>query len=53
MPKAEGISFLNDSQFLGESMPAPTTYTPKKDVILKRVTGQVKFDTISDHIKRM
>ena len=34
-------------------MPAPTTYSPKKDVILKRVTGQVKFDTMSEQIKRM
>jgi len=34
-------------------MPAPTTYTPQKDVILKRVTGQVKFDTMSEHIRKM
>lgn len=53
MPKAEGFSFLNDSQYRAEITPGPTTYNPKKDVILKRVTGQVKFETNQEHLKKL
>ena len=53
MHKAKGISFLNDSQYLGVTMPAPNTYSPMKDVILKRVTGQVRFDSMPENIKKM
>lgn len=34
-------------------MPAPNTYSPMKDVILKRVTGQVRFDSMPENIKKM
>ncbi len=35
---------------MGKTMPGPSTYSPNKDVILKRVTGYVKFDALNESV---
>jgi hypothetical protein len=46
--KGKNFSFYNDSQYKAATMPGPTTYKPKNEIILKRIINLVNIEKFNE-----